>query len=136
MVNYTRPEPCEDVGVIGNGGVAPTDENGRRIGSMGGEWTDEFTNDTFVQSSDNITVNAGAAAPSFLGIEPDGNTTVIWHFDEGSGDELADSGPNSIHGTIHGTNWTTGVMGDALDSRASMITWIAATMPPSICPPN
>jgi len=43
------------------------------------------------------------------------NLVACWHFDEGGGSTVYDSSGNNNHGTIHGTNWTSGVSGNALD---------------------
>ena len=47
---------------------------------------------------------------------PDEDTLGLWHFDEGSGDEVRDSSSSANHGTLQGgPDWVTGRMGMALN---------------------
>ena len=45
----------------------------------------------------------------------DGNTSALWHFNEGEGNVLHDSSGNGNDGVIHGANWTEGVMSSGLE---------------------
>jgi hypothetical protein len=43
--------------------------------------------------------------------EADGNATGVWHFQEGSGNVVADSSGNSNHGSFNNSAWVNGFMG-------------------------
>lgn len=43
--------------------------------------------------------------PSKTKFESDADTLVLYHFDEGSGEEAKDASPNKLDAKIHGTRW-------------------------------
>ena len=90
-------------------------EPGRGIAGDGGYWRDEFTNSTYVESMENLSIEDGSVSMTVSGAEPDGHTVGLWHFDEGGGHALVDSGPNFNHGTVHGSIWSDGIIGGALE---------------------
>jgi len=62
-----------------------------------------------------ISFYGGAAKLADNEIIPDGNTSGLWHFDEGSGRALGDSSGNGNDGVINGATWTRGLRGNALE---------------------
>ena len=53
-------------------------------------------------------------------LSADGDTVALWHFDEGTGNDLGDSGSNNNHGVLHnfqhdeGSGWAEGRIGGCL----------------------
>ena len=62
-----------------------------------------------------IAIHGGQVQLGENEIVSDGNTSALWHFNEGEGNVLGDSSGNGNDGVIHGANWTEGVMGGALE---------------------
>jgi len=62
-----------------------------------------------------ISIRGGQAQLAYNEILPEGNTSALWHFNEGEGNILSDLSGNGNDGVVHGANWTDGVMGSALE---------------------
>jgi len=62
-----------------------------------------------------IAIYGGQAQLADNEVVVDGNTSALWHFNEGEGNILNDSSGNGNDGVIHGANWTDGVMGKGLE---------------------
>ena len=62
-----------------------------------------------------VVIRGGQAQLADNEIVADGNTSALWHFNEGDGNVLHDSSGNGNDGVIYGANWTEGVMGGALE---------------------
>ena len=100
---------------------APAQPNGTPSpsGRQASFWSDDFSN--FSKSSDRgpgLSIIDGKATVRSHLIEPDNHTVLLVHFDEGSGDSVADSGPHSFAGKLYNMNessWVKGISGNALD---------------------
>lgn len=57
---------------------------------------------------------AQPVASPLQAFEPDEHTCVLYHFDEGQGETLHDSGPFANHAELRGPQWTAGKIGGAL----------------------
>ena len=62
-----------------------------------------------------IAIHGGQVQLGDNEVVPDGNTSALWHFNEGEGNVLHDSSGNENDGVIYGANWTEGIIGGALE---------------------
>ena len=83
--------------------------------ALGGSWFDDFEDGDGIQWMDNASVVGGKVRMGDNEAVPDNNCLGLWHFNNGNGDIAINASGNGSNGTIHGANWTEGVMGKALE---------------------
>ncbi|MDX1944307.1 MAG: family 16 glycoside hydrolase [Pirellulaceae bacterium] len=89
-----------------------------RIGAVAG-----MLREFFPGTIESVRISRGARYKNDYSIaEPwqsDDSTLALYHFDEGSGDQLLDSSPNKHHGKIVGAKWVPGIAGEPASNPPS-----------------
>ena len=77
-------------------------------GELGGSWHNELIDRVGIEYLNDTEVSGGRAGLRLWDIKPDGDCAGLWHLDDGTGANAADSSNNGNDGTVNGGLWSPG----------------------------